>query len=107
MLTFKFNIKDIAFEDSWENPEFGIKTLYFVAPKEYVLKEYPDAVQTAIRLEIPINSNDACDATLEMSPTREDKYCRLTDYDWFDITLKEREIEDLLSLVEESEDDIS
>ena len=101
MLTFKFNIKDIAFEDRWENPEFGTKTLYFVAPKEYVIKAYPDAVQTAIRLEMPIDSNDACDAVVEMSPTREDRCCRLTDYDWFEIALRDREIEDLLSLVDE------
>ena len=103
-MNFEFNIADVEYEESYENGEYGTKTLYFIAPREWVYNFKPEArweaVSGAISLEYPVDNPDPKYATVMMSPTRAGFKGSLEDYDWFDIDLSSEDIEALISLAE-------
>lgn len=93
--------KRIEFDERYDNKEEGTTTLYFVAPKELLPREYPEAVSMEISVEFPINHPEARYADVQYSPTKMDKEneCFL-DYDWTGFTLPYDEIEELIALAE-------
>lgn len=94
--------KRITFEERYDS-EDGTTTLYFIAPKEILCYEYPDAEHAEISIELPTNNMEARYATVSFSPTKydedEESY---TDYDWVDSDLSYEEIEALIDLARKS-----
>jgi len=50
-----FDIKQVEFEERYENEEYETMTLYFIAPKEWLGDAFPDATHSEISVEYPIN----------------------------------------------------
>lgn len=95
---FDFDISKVEFEERYENKEYETVTLYFMAPKEWLNGNFPEAVHSEISVEYPIDHPEAIYATVMMSPTKTDTDGNSEDYDWFDITLLPSEIELLMDL---------
>lgn len=95
---FDFDIEKVKFEERYENKEYEMITLYFIAPKEWLNGQFPEAVHSEISVEYPMNHPEAIYATVMMSPTKEDSEGHFEDYDWFDIILLPTEIELLMNL---------
>lgn len=95
------NIKQIEFDERYDDEEYGTTTLYFVAPKELLSDKYPEAVSVEICVECPTAHIDACHAGVGFSPTKyvEEDDCYV-DFDWFDLDLPNEEIEALIALTE-------
>lgn len=95
--------KRIKFDERWDR-EDGTTVLWFIAPKEMLLREYPDAVSMEISIECPTDNISADYAYVECSPTKyiEEDGC-YSDYDWREISLPYEEIVALIRLAEESE----
>ena len=94
--------KRIKFDERWDRDD-GTTVLWFTAPKELLLGEYPDAESMEISIECPTEYISADYATVECSPTKydEEEGC-YTDYDWREIDIPYEEIEALIKLAEES-----
>ncbi len=96
----------IKFDERCDNEEYGITTLYFIAPKE-MLKEfiptefYPDAISMEISIEFPTNHIEANYANVYVSPTREDEN-GTEDYDWHDANIPHDEIKGLIKLAKKN-----
>ncbi len=90
--------KRIEFDEAW-NKDDGETVLYFTAPKELILGDYPEAVSIEISIEFPTDHAEAEYATVEISPTRyveeDDGY---EDYDWREIIIPNEEINALIEL---------
>ena len=84
----------IKFEERYDNCEYKTITLYFYAPKEYLTRDYPDAVSATISVEFPVGYADPAYASVMISPTNVDG----SDYDWCDIFLAYSMVEDLIDL---------
>lgn len=94
--------KRIQFDEGWNN-EDNETVLYFIAPKELILGDYPDAVSMEISVEFPTDHAYAEYATVEVSPTRyieEDDYYE--DYDWSDFSLSNEDIDALIELARQA-----
>lgn len=89
----------IRFDERYDNKENRVTTLYFIAPKDLLVKydyDYPEAVSAEISIELPFNHLAAECGYASISPTDEDG----TDYDWNDIDLPVDEIHELIRLAE-------
>lgn len=95
---FDFDISKVKFEEKYESKEYQTMTLYFVAPKEWLGDQFPEAVHSEISVEYPISQPEAIYATVLMSPIKVDTDGNSEDYDWFDIVLLPSEIESLMNL---------
>ena len=84
----------IKFEERYDSYDYNTITLYFIAPKEILTKDYPDAVHAEISVELPMNCITARNASVSISPTNKEG----SDYDWEDIDLPYDEIEELIKL---------
>lgn len=95
--------KRIKFDERWDRDD-GTTVLWFVAPKELLPKEYPDAESMEISIECPTENISADYAYVEFSPTKyvEEDGCYL-DYDWREFAIPYEEIVELIKLAEESE----
>lgn len=91
----------IKFDERYDDGE--TTTLYFIAPKEMLLGEYPEAEHMEISIEFPTDHIEARYADVQFSPTKyfEEDDC-YTDYDWFDVDMPYEEIEELIVLAERS-----
>ncbi len=97
-------MKNIKFDERYDNEDTKTTTLYFTAPKEILDSLYPydysEASSAEISIELPTDNICAEDALVSISPTlydeEEDAY---TDYDWTDIELPFDEIEELIKMV--------
>lgn len=95
---FKFDIKDVKFDERYDSDKYETTTLYFIAPKEWLGERFPSAVHSEISVEYPMDNPRAEVATTMMSPVRIDEEGNAEDYDWFDITLQPDEIKALIGL---------
>ncbi|MEE1084975.1 MAG: hypothetical protein UH850_14710 [Paludibacteraceae bacterium] len=90
--------KRIEFDEAW-NKDDGETVLYFTAPKELILGDYPEAVSMEISVEFPTDHAEAEYANVECSPTRyvgeDDGY---EDYDWCELSLSNEDINELIEL---------
>ena len=75
--------KRIVFEERYDCEEYGTTTLYFIAPKELLYNDYPEAVSAEICIECPMEHIEPAYAAVGISPTDEDG----SDYDWCDFDL--------------------
>ena len=97
----------IKFDERHDNEEYGITTLYFIAPKEMLktfipTNDYPEAVSMEISIEFPTDHIEADYANVCVSPTREDEN-GTEDYDWYDVDIPNDEIEELIKLAKRSD----
>ena len=94
-------IREAKYDESYENEYYGTVTHYFIAPVELLAKwlrgSYPDAVSAEISIEVPVDYQEASEASVCISPTRDEDGC-LTDYDWNAVEIGYDEIEFLLEL---------
>lgn len=88
----------IKFDEAYIDEEEETITFYYVAPKEFLLGNYPEAVSTEISVEFPINHIEARYAGVGISPIEVEDDGSLSYYDWYDISLPYEEIEELISL---------
>lgn len=90
--------KRIEFDEAW-NKEDNETVLFFIAPKEMLYGDYPEAVSAEISIEFPTDLAEAEYATVEISPTRyveeDDGY---EDYDWCELILPDEEINALIEM---------
>lgn len=92
--------KRIKFDERYDNEEYETTTLYFIAPKDMFIREYPKAVEMEISIEFPKDCDDApCVATVGVAPRNEDGEC----FDWYEIDLPYSDIAELIELAEETE----
>ena len=95
------DITKIKFEERYDDKEFGITNLYFIAPKEMLQNKYPEAEHMEICIELPTAFFDAEHASVQFSPTKYNEIERsYVDYDWFDAEITIQQIEELLRLAE-------
>lgn len=80
------DISKIKFEEAYDNAPFEEYTLYFIAPKDLVKDKYPEAEHSTISLELRTR-------TVMISPTKNG-----IDYDWYDIELDDKTIDELIAL---------
>ena len=86
--------KRIRFDERYDSEAYGTTILYFIAPKELLNDDYPEAVSAEICIEYPTERIDPAYAAVGISPTDEDG----SDYDWCDFDLPYDEIEELIRL---------
>lgn len=90
--------KRIEFDEGW-NKEDNETVLYFIAPKEMLVGDYPEAISAEISLEFPTDCAKADYVGAYISPTRyveeDDGY---EDYDWCDLSLSDAYINELIEL---------
>jgi len=98
MNQFTFDISLVQFEERHVNLERGTTTLYFIAPKEWLGNQYPEAIHSEISVEFPIIAPNSRLASTSMSPTRLTEDGGSEDYDWFDIDLGFEMVEALMQL---------
>ncbi|MDD6483999.1 MAG: hypothetical protein PUF72_05430 [Clostridiales bacterium] len=94
----------IKFDERCVNKELDTTTFYFIAPKEMLktfitAEDYPEAISMEISVELPTNHMESNDASVCVSPTRENEW-GMEDYDWYDVDLPYDEIDELISLAE-------
>lgn len=95
--------KRIKFDESVISEENNSITLYFTAPKEFLMNQYPDAEYMTISVECLREYICADYATVECSPTKyDDEEEGYVDYDWCEWDIPLEEIEALIKLAEES-----
>ena len=88
----------IKFDEGW-NKEDNETTLYFIAPKEMLSDDYPEAVSAEIMIEFPTDNAKAEYACASISPTRYvEEYDGYEDYDWCDIMMSDKYINELIEL---------
>lgn len=89
----------IQFDDKWVKEDEGVTRLYFIAPKDTLGSQYPDAEHAEICVEFPTERPKANCSVVSVSPTKyfeeEDGY---VDYDWSDVDLPDEEIKELIAL---------
>ena len=94
--------KRIKFDEGW-NKEDNETVLYFIAPKEMLWGDYPEAVSMEISLEFPTDSAEPEYVNASISPTRYDEeYDCYEDYDWRDIDMPWVEIRELIELARQA-----
>ena len=92
----------IKFEDEFINGANELYDIYFIAPKDILPKEYPDAEFATIWLEVSPWDTSYKNAVARVSPTKfSEKYNGYLDYDWTDIFLSEEELNALLKIRED------
>lgn len=84
----------IKFEERYDNYEYATITLYFTAPKEMLMGNYPEAVSATISVEFPMDDIKPRSASIDMSPTDSNG----SDYDWYRTDLPYHKIEELIKL---------
>lgn len=84
----------IKFEERYDSEVYGTTTLYFIAPKELLNDDYPEAVSAEIMIECPTEHIEPAYAAVGISPTDEDG----SDYDWCDYDLPYEMIGELIDL---------
>lgn len=94
--------KRIQFDEAW-NKEDNATVLYFIAPKEMLCGDYPDAVSMEISLEFPTDRAEAEYVDVSVSPTiySEEDDC-YEDCDWVDISMPKEEINELIELARQA-----
>ena len=80
------DISKIEFEEAYDNALFHEHTLYFIAPKDLVKDQYPEADHSTISLELTTQ-------TVMISPTKDG-----IDYDWSDIEIDDNTMNGLIAL---------
>ena len=94
--------KRIVFDEGW-NKEDNETMLYFTAPKEMLIGNYPEAVSMEISLEFPTDHAEAEYVDVCVSPTRyveeDDSY---EDYDWYDVVMPKEEVNELIELARQA-----
>lgn len=93
----------IAFDEQYDNEEYGTTTLYFEAPTQVLQllsTEFPDAILAEISVEYPLNKQEANLASVMVSPTDEDG----SDYDWNELLLFPEDIEELFRIANDAQD---
>lgn len=93
-----FNINEIQLDEKYVDKQYKTTTVYFIAPKAWLGKSYPEAIHSEISIEYPTSHPEPEYVSVMMSPTREDSEGDSIDYDWFDVDLLPREISALLDL---------
>lgn len=93
-----FDISLVKFEEGYTNVENCTTTLYFIAPKECLSDQYPEAIHSEISVEFPTNQPEACFASVMMSPTRLTDDGGSEDYNWFDVDFDAATFESLMIL---------
>ena len=88
----------IKYDEAYIDDEEETVTFYYVAPKEFLLGDYPEAVSAEISVEFPTNHIEARYADVSISPIKVESDGGLSYYDWYDISLPYEEIEELISL---------
>lgn len=94
-------MKNIKFDERFDEEDSNITTLYFVAPKEKLNKYFNsvcnEAISMEISLEFPLGNIDPSLAFVSVSPTRE---CEggLEEYDWLDVDIPLEEVEELIEI---------
>lgn len=97
------NMEQIKLDEKFCSKDWGSTTLYFTAPKE-MLKEFveneifPEAVSMEISIEFPNCNAPEKYATVQVSPTNVEG----EDYDWYEISLPDDDILNLIALAEKS-----
>jgi hypothetical protein len=88
-----FDIEKVIFKEGNVNREYGITTLYFIAPKEWIEGTHPEAEHAEISVELPMGCSEAEHALVMISPTKKGR-----DYEWMNLNLKNEEIGALIDL---------
>ena len=83
---------EFELEEKYVNEEYGNTTLYFIGPKEMIIKDYPEAESTEISIEFPTSIPHSEYATVMISPTKDG-----LDYDWSDKYFIPEEIDNLIN----------
>lgn len=102
MTKFIFDINKVKFEEISENRNYRTTVLYFIAPKEWLMGAFQEAIYSEISVEYPIGHAEPDYATVMMSPTKEDEDGSMSDYEWFGIEPSKAEIQQLLDLARAS-----
>ena len=99
-LPFAFDVTKVVFDEKYESPEYGTETLYFIAPREWLGDQFPEAVSAGISVEYPVSHPDANYATVMMSPTAIAGDGTTLEYSWYEIYLPTSEVEQLMALAD-------
>ncbi len=89
---------EIKFDEKFVSVENETTTFYFTAPKEMLNGAFPEADSATLSVEFPTGHCFARNSTVMLSPKKNN-----SDYAWQDIELPDSDIDDLISLAENSD----
>lgn len=100
------NVREVIFDERYENDEYGTVTLYFIAPKSYLDwlhplgTTIPHTAHAEISIECPKDHIEASYARVMIATTIIDRDGFAEDKNWCDVDLPYETIEELIALSE-------